>query len=41
MRLHDPLSCVWIALIGPVLITGTLPRKKKILSNNKHRTENV
>ncbi|CAI9539246.1 unnamed protein product, partial [Staurois parvus] len=36
-----PLTSVWTVLIGPVLITCTLPRKKKTLSSNTHQTEHV
>ncbi|CAI9564457.1 unnamed protein product [Staurois parvus] len=32
MRLHNTSPSVWTVLIGPVLITCTLPRKKTKLS---------
>ncbi|CAI9622559.1 unnamed protein product [Staurois parvus] len=35
------MTSVWTVLIGPVLITCTLPRKKKTLSSNTHQTEHV
>ncbi|PIO34350.1 hypothetical protein AB205_0158040 [Aquarana catesbeiana] len=37
----SPDPPVWTVLIGPVLITCTLPRKKKKLSSNTHQTEHV
>ncbi|CAI9600404.1 unnamed protein product, partial [Staurois parvus] len=37
----NPLTSVWTVLIGPVLITCTLPRKKKHLSSNTHQAEHV
>ncbi|CAI9539392.1 unnamed protein product [Staurois parvus] len=36
-----PLTSVWTVLIGPVLITCTLPKKKKKLSSNTHQIEHV
>ncbi|CAI9537882.1 unnamed protein product, partial [Staurois parvus] len=36
-----PWPSVWTVLIGPVLITCTLPRKQKHLSSNTHQTEHV
>ncbi|CAI9535329.1 unnamed protein product, partial [Staurois parvus] len=36
-----PLTSVWTVLIGPVLITYTLPRKKKSLTSKTHQTEHV
>ncbi|CAI9571135.1 unnamed protein product [Staurois parvus] len=32
MRMQNPRLSVWTALIGPVLITCTLPRKKTSLA---------
>ncbi|CAI9562232.1 unnamed protein product, partial [Staurois parvus] len=40
LQLVKPLTSAWRVLIGPVLITCTLPRKKE-LSSNTHQTEHM